>query len=57
MAGDDCPVPVIERPSARPIVDEPDPALAVELVAAFFTTIGEQYARGEGGDPGRGRSW
>jgi AcrR family transcriptional regulator len=44
MAGDDLPVTVADRPSARQIVDEPDAARAVELLAALMTGISERYA-------------
>ena len=44
MAGDDEPVPVLQRPSALAIDREPDPYLAVERLAEHVTAVVSRYA-------------
>ncbi|MEU2610469.1 helix-turn-helix domain-containing protein [Micromonospora sp. NPDC007271] len=44
MAGDDLPVAVSDRPPAQQVVEEPDPARAVELLAGVIAGINLRYA-------------
>jgi len=45
MAGDDEPVPVIDRPELRRIIAEPDPWRQGEMYAAFVTTTNARTAK------------
>jgi len=58
LAGDDEPVPMIERPEIKAIVDEPDPRRKVALYAALARRLGERLGsllvvllRARGADP------
>jgi AcrR family transcriptional regulator len=45
MAGDDEPVPMIEREGLQQVINEPDPYRQVELYAGFVTAAGSRTAR------------
>ena len=44
MAGDDEPIAMGERPNARAITDEPDPARAIDLLVDHIAAVSRRYA-------------
>jgi AcrR family transcriptional regulator len=44
MAGDDEPVPVVQRPSVQNVIDSPDLARAIAAMTAHMTAVNRRYA-------------